>query len=138
MEQTSIMLKQIPAYVRLLACLVAGLGLVWFVQAGGAATALAQISPLSPLAVETPAPAPEESAPAQAPLISPLSTPEPAMPAPAVPQEEAADPAPTQPPTPPQLPVGQPQEAQPSLFLVGSILAGLLLMVVLLVMRRKE
>jgi hypothetical protein len=126
--------KRIPAYVLLFACLIAGLGLAWFAQSGGSSTALAQISPLSPLAVETAAPAQEESVPAQPPVISPLTPPVTDLPATAIPAQEA----PAAPPTQPQLPVGQPQEAQPSLFLVGTILAGLLLTVVLLVMRRRE
>lgn len=108
---------------------------ILFGQTAYPRSVVAQISPLSPLAVATPLPAGQ-------PQVLLTDTPSPLQPPQAessqssfTAQSSSADPNPSQ----SLIPLGSPAEAEPSLILVGALLVGLAaLVIVVLVARRRE
>jgi len=98
----------------------------------------AQVSPLSPLPVATPLP---QSQPPVAATDAPSPLPRPQADRnrpPATAQSSTGERTPAQAKTPqPLIPLGKPARSQPSLFLAGALLAGLVLFVVLVVRRRE-
>ncbi|MFZ1756480.1 MAG: hypothetical protein WBO46_07020 [Caldilineaceae bacterium] len=101
------------------------------IAANGQSPAVAQVSPLSPLTVATPVPQNQ-------PQILPTDTPVPTSPLPAGDAETVRDPIQPLAETPVAA-LGEPFQAPPSLILVGGLLVGLgLLIILVLVVRRRE